>query len=654
MPKRNESHSDLYSRLLFSKKLGYPLYNPCLSSDHSPARIAAGVQIGDVGVVRRDGSFDPIFNILDSTLNPTTFPDDFQPLAKLSAAQANDIAKQTAYYSNNHKVSTLEERNASLSLEANLSGTGLGLPGGANASIEFTRNSKHQAILVLPEGGSVYEHRALTALEQHARANAQVWYSFVRETLGQKINYGDLYLVTQVRKATSWRRTVGFRSEGDNKVKVGINAAAIGSAAFGLGHKHKIGQVVSEGESASILSTRSYPVKGATETSETVDVASTSSKLAPPENQTIFFSGFKIMVRPNVQGGLVGTAKDISDNKWTDVRRGASSFWSSVMEFLLSCWCLSPSEHKSNRMQTARNHPSDALNNHILDKYPDALAAVTHDCVWAEILQNGEQVPPPPYKQLVERVLQKFKIDSENGMFFTRPEDGRSLDALVQDQAHARQETESFLSSLEEAKTTRSVRTVSFSQSVLLERDRRSIGNIPHTPLESPDDEKDIRDVTNTSEDKQPMPGTYVEPDAGPPVPLKSSSIDKRRPSLSTVAPRSSSFSERSHRRASRSPTSLTPPPLTIPSVTEESNEANPSYFPAAMADSPVDDQATPEAEPDGANLAGPASEAATTHQPEATTHQPEASQARKDSKGHENSWDRLWKGRRFSSLYSK
>ncbi|KAM6497638.1 hypothetical protein JOM56_005586 [Amanita muscaria] len=60
--------------------LGYPLYNPKPFSELSMEYPRNGVNIGDVGFVREDGTFDFLFNICpsqDCWINPPNLPDSF-------------------------------------------------------------------------------------------------------------------------------------------------------------------------------------------------------------------------------------------------------------------------------------------------------------------------------------------------------------------------------------------------------------------------------------------------------------------------------------------------------------------------------------------------------------------------------------------------
>ena len=83
----SQSDSEIFAKELLLKKHGYPLWKPDPWSwgDHIPQEyIFSGVRIGDVRVVKNDGSFDCIFNIyslVSDLINRKGVPDKFSPLA---------------------------------------------------------------------------------------------------------------------------------------------------------------------------------------------------------------------------------------------------------------------------------------------------------------------------------------------------------------------------------------------------------------------------------------------------------------------------------------------------------------------------------------------------------------------------------------------
>ena len=74
------SFSEVYSRLMFVHGHGYPLYHPGPDQSRSLANRRAGIRIGDVGVMTRDGSFDFLFNIFaeHSDVNGRGLPENFE------------------------------------------------------------------------------------------------------------------------------------------------------------------------------------------------------------------------------------------------------------------------------------------------------------------------------------------------------------------------------------------------------------------------------------------------------------------------------------------------------------------------------------------------------------------------------------------------
>lgn len=75
----------IYSRLLLPKGNGYPMYvpePPDAGSDHEQKKKYhdRGVDIGDVGVLRADGSFDFIFSICHTEVNFLGVPQGYESI----------------------------------------------------------------------------------------------------------------------------------------------------------------------------------------------------------------------------------------------------------------------------------------------------------------------------------------------------------------------------------------------------------------------------------------------------------------------------------------------------------------------------------------------------------------------------------------------
>ena len=71
---------NIYRQLMLLHPYGYPLYRPEPGKSF-PAKIRKqGVRVGDVGLVTRDGSFNPLFNVCSHSVNPLRLPDNFETI----------------------------------------------------------------------------------------------------------------------------------------------------------------------------------------------------------------------------------------------------------------------------------------------------------------------------------------------------------------------------------------------------------------------------------------------------------------------------------------------------------------------------------------------------------------------------------------------
>jgi hypothetical protein len=115
------SDSRLYSRLLLTRGHGYPLFHPQPFDDLPLEARKNGTEIGDVGVVTSDGSFDPIFNICraaNDSFNRFGVPDGFEQLR----LHPGDIAPKSLFYRPGSDVSSTKISKRRLDLEAAVEG----------------------------------------------------------------------------------------------------------------------------------------------------------------------------------------------------------------------------------------------------------------------------------------------------------------------------------------------------------------------------------------------------------------------------------------------------------------------------------------------------------------------------------------------------
>lgn len=123
MSRNRDTDSDRFAKGLLAKGHGYPLWTPEPPDDLPVAYKQEGVRVGDVGVIRSNGSFDFIFNICvpgNHPINRFGVPNGFEQL---------DIDHSREVYMNENQfppgadVSSTSIRKTSLELE--FSGDGI-------------------------------------------------------------------------------------------------------------------------------------------------------------------------------------------------------------------------------------------------------------------------------------------------------------------------------------------------------------------------------------------------------------------------------------------------------------------------------------------------------------------------------------------------
>ncbi|KAJ7812677.1 hypothetical protein B0H13DRAFT_2144171 [Mycena leptocephala] len=374
-----ESESSLYSTLLFPKRQGYPLFQPQPYDDLPNESKRTGIRIGDVGIVTAPGSFDPIFNILHE--------DGDQNFVQLELDD-RDIAWHELRYPPGSDVSNTSINKRRIDVNAGVEDN-VFLPVGAGAEVEVSANSKRTAVLLLPDGASSWDLRALQLFKEYAEKHTQNWYKFVNGTLKRRIANGDLYLVTGVTKSSSWSVAAIEQGSGDTRLSLKLKAAKVAAA----GASYAWGrQALEEWK----------------------------------DNQTVFLRGYKAYFRIP-RPAMLPKALSVVDSEWSDIRwkgevvpysnssssrSGTTSISSSIRNVSSQ---RSPSESveslsdEVDSLDRVGYHPSRAINEHLLDCAPSATVAITHDDDWASVLNEDDEEMPTRY-ELIRRISNRFDI----------------------------------------------------------------------------------------------------------------------------------------------------------------------------------------------------------------------------------------------------
>ncbi|KAJ7708943.1 hypothetical protein B0H17DRAFT_1031304 [Mycena rosella] len=388
------SDSNLYSRLLFPKGHGYPLFHPQPSDDLPDSARRIGTEIGDVGVVTQDGCFDPIFNILrtgDDPANRFGVPAGFEQVV----LRPDDILIRAQFHLPGSDISNTTVIKKRLDVEGGMENN-VFLPLGAGGLVEVSANSRQTGLLLLPDGASRWDLRPQRVFRDHALRHGQSWYAFVNGDLGRMIGSGDLYLVTGVTKSTSWSVAALENRSGDGKVSLKLKAAQFGTVGSSYGW---------EWESASSW-VDSGPRRRVGEESWR-------------DNQTVFLRGFKVALRamplrrsPRVLSIVNSKASELIANStfvpFSQPRSGSSSA-RDLPESAASNASGDSASDDEGPAEFVPNtyHPSVIINEYLLNH---AMVAVIHDDEWLSVLDEADDGIPDNH-ELIRRILDKFSIE---------------------------------------------------------------------------------------------------------------------------------------------------------------------------------------------------------------------------------------------------
>ncbi|KAJ7024137.1 hypothetical protein C8F04DRAFT_1303054, partial [Mycena alexandri] len=157
------SDRDLYSRLLLATGNGYPLSYPQPSDDLPPVCRARGIEIGDVGAVSSDGSFDAFFNICrprDDPANRFGVPVEFESVD----LGPGHVKSKEIYHRPGSHVSNTKMNKRRLDVD-----------------VQLSTASTQAAVLLLPDGGSRLDLRFRNTFRDLAIKHAQSWYAVISE-----------------------------------------------------------------------------------------------------------------------------------------------------------------------------------------------------------------------------------------------------------------------------------------------------------------------------------------------------------------------------------------------------------------------------------------------------------------------------------------
>ncbi|KAK7019395.1 hypothetical protein VNI00_018084 [Paramarasmius palmivorus] len=407
-----------YSLLLFQAQSGYPLWCPEPMSGLPQEYTDVGVQIGDVGILHHDMSFDFLFNITYPADHPVNLqfgvPVDFVPIAKerLQIMETAKYRKKDTHLDGpRHILSSKRIPEEELD------------PRHQRAYEFLTHVTGSGAMLMLPDGSTRYILMNQAIFRQYACENAQKWFEYAEGCRGREFSpkvHPSLYLVTGCEKSTAWGVASFYNRQSARKLVILPFAADKPRRAFSWGY---------DGQADS----KCYP------DAEDMDFGG-ESRL----NQCVFLRGFKVSKRGrseiqvhDVPGDStpageilnIGSFSMLSDTN-SSAMPSTSSIGGSSMNETTDNRCIGSigmfdaglSVDGSATWETpALYHPCDVINNFMLDIATAVRGsigiAISHDDDWCSATPNSSGIVDS--KTLIEQLLTRHKVVIDKDIVYT-------------------------------------------------------------------------------------------------------------------------------------------------------------------------------------------------------------------------------------------
>ncbi|KAM6499196.1 hypothetical protein JOM56_004704 [Amanita muscaria] len=324
------SIADRYTRSMLHCMIGYPLYEPEPFNELSKEYLRKGVNVGDVGFVREDGTFDFLFNICpteNGLPNPPNLPDGSSLRSEYSKTRTmRPLPPDTCFFP--PTVTKTE-------------------------SGKYMCKGTEGAILVLPKGAIQDEAINRGRFEELAKRYGVQWYEYTKFR-GRSISNGSLYLVTSFTKCTQWGIAVFDRPC----------------------------------DSGQALTFVSNPLSWKGLGALTTKVANLNKGDTP--NQCVFLRGYKIMIRQDIFDKLPTRkpAQRIRGGGGNDLLSRVLSGGNPLTRTKKSNAKKSDKAPLTANVNPSLAHPSDLINAELLTQNPDAKVALTHDDVWCDLLRD--------------------------------------------------------------------------------------------------------------------------------------------------------------------------------------------------------------------------------------------------------------------------
>ncbi|KAI9063866.1 hypothetical protein FKP32DRAFT_1592106 [Trametes sanguinea] len=221
-----ETACTVYTKLMFQRGLGYPLWEP------EPSE-GGEVLIGDIGYIL-DGGFYRLFNATLPREHPVNqrcrVPDDYEPFVYPEALlHRRPRALEPKPLCSKHVTA--------YSLEGSLD-VGLGNPG-VSGGVRFKFSEDQGAVLVLKSPGNRETLHPCRDLVQYIVQNHPAWYSFATDVCRLDVAESDIIFVAGFIKTAEWALAAATQRARECELTFGGNVGPLTSATFSISSRRE-------------------------------------------------------------------------------------------------------------------------------------------------------------------------------------------------------------------------------------------------------------------------------------------------------------------------------------------------------------------------------------------------------------------------------
>ncbi|KAF5372059.1 hypothetical protein D9758_005115 [Tetrapyrgos nigripes] len=452
------TRQDTYSGQLFYHGHGCALWNPepnrigTCSQDRWKDIYAEGVRIGDVGLISDFGDFRTLFNIFrppnDLVNEVYGVPAGFEPL---EFRENLFLFSNGLYHLENARVFSKHTQEIKLGADGTILAPGI--PVAPGIGLEYRSSREQGAVLILPEGARRVDYEGLQDIRNYTKKNAESWYRYLNDQVGMDADNGSLYVITGFDRTSCYENLSFASSSRDTSLSFRFSCPLLSNGDFGRlslsysslpqhehwrggsnpGHTlHNLSPFV---RGFKIMIRQSFRYKPAIKILDLVkadpkallykgSIPSLSSSGSTSPLSSLNSSTIRSPAPPSTSStsGSSTRSSRHSDSQFSPQSPGALDLspitsYSSLAGDTDSVRSGSLSPRGSSIFDSDSDsesgvpfqlhHPSDVINEYILDKCPDTDVAITHDDEWASVLEESDsQFPDKP--TLISRMLDKF------------------------------------------------------------------------------------------------------------------------------------------------------------------------------------------------------------------------------------------------------